>query len=112
MAGTGLLLGALLLIAVLNAVTVWYFARSDRTAGLREEFAPDVDPDPNATRDHPPAESPAPPLRRRDAETLTCRQCGTENLAGYQYCRWCVSALSAGTGAAAADTDAPDGRAF
>jgi hypothetical protein len=110
MAGTGLLLGALLLIAVLNAVTVWYFARSDRAASFREEFAPDVDAD--APRDRPPAESPAPPLRPGDAETLTCRQCGTENLAGYQYCRWCVSALSAGTDAAAADTDAPDGRAF
>ena len=102
------LVGALVVVLLLNAAMVAYYVRrgsdapDDRLRGAGRAEA--------STGDGAPPEGTAPPLEA-DGPTVDCRRCGTVNRSRYRFCRWCVAPLSNG--------EAPDhpgaavsGRAF
>lgn len=139
MSQTVALLGALLVVLLLNAAMVLYFARSERAVdGVEprsaEQSQSDDDRSSASSREQPgllmvdrpttgdgrpsdgdrsgssvPASS-APPLES-DGPTTDCRTCGTTNEQGYQFCRWCVSALGRDDGAVQSGANAT-GRTF
>jgi len=103
------LVGALVVVLLLNAAMVAYYARS---RGVASDDAMGSAGDEATSRDGaaPTPEGTAPPLEA-DGPTVDCRRCGTVNRSRYRFCRWCVAPLSNG--------EAPDhpgaavsGRAF
>lgn len=116
MTPTWLLLAGLLAVSLLVHVTVaWWLTRGDAPTGLLDgDDTPGVDAASaeSAVRGEPtPDDSPAPPLEE-SGDTVVCPGCGTENLADYRYCRWCVSPLGAGGASPTREGATSDRRPF